>query len=118
MQPKVKAVNAFTFEEAARIEQEVHAQDEQRRQDAEERKRRKGLPIKGEILTEKERAARIWAFMYVSIEVLTLFPNRAVTLSGTTSRQSPTWKMKKIQTRMIPPVGLTMIKTTGGKDKT
>ncbi|TCD66929.1 hypothetical protein EIP91_000707 [Steccherinum ochraceum] len=56
-------VNTFSFEEAARIEKEAHAQDERRRQEAEERKRRRGLPIKGEVLTEKERAARIWAFM-------------------------------------------------------
>lgn len=56
--------DTFTFEDAARIEQEAHAQDERRRQEAEERKRRRGLPIKGEVLTEKERAARIWAFMY------------------------------------------------------
>ena len=58
--------DTFTFEDAARIEQEAHAQDERRRQEAEERKRRRGLPIKGEVLTEKERAARIWAFMYAA----------------------------------------------------
>ncbi|KAH8106101.1 hypothetical protein BXZ70DRAFT_416172 [Cristinia sonorae] len=60
---KDNSTSSFTFEEAARIEQEAHAQDERRRQEAEERKRRKGLPIKGEVLSEKERAARIWAFM-------------------------------------------------------
>jgi hypothetical protein len=56
--------NGLSFQEAIRIEQEAHAQDFVRQQQSEERKRRLGLPIKGESLSRQATEARIWAFMY------------------------------------------------------
>jgi len=53
----------LSFQEAVRIEQEAHALDLARQQHAEERKRRLGLPIKGEVLSKEATEARIWAFM-------------------------------------------------------
>jgi len=53
----------MTFEEAARIEQEAHAQDQLRQEQAEERRRKQGLPPKGEKLSREEMEARLWAFM-------------------------------------------------------
>lgn len=53
----------MTFEEAVRIEQEAHAQDQLRHQQAEERRRKQGLPPKGEKLSKEELEARMWAFM-------------------------------------------------------
>lgn len=53
----------FSWDEAVRIEQEAHAADLRRQKEAEERKRRMGLPVKGEALTKEQREARIWAFM-------------------------------------------------------
>ncbi|KAI0921341.1 hypothetical protein AcW1_004655 [Taiwanofungus camphoratus] len=65
--PKITSRNpnddSFTFEEAVRIEQEAHARDLKRQQELEERKRRQGVPIRGEVLTRHEREARMWAFM-------------------------------------------------------
>lgn len=37
------------------------------RKKQEEEKRQRGLPRPGEILTQEERAARIWAYMYVNV---------------------------------------------------
>lgn len=53
----------MTFEEAVRIEQEAHAQDLLRHQQAEERRRRQGLPPKGEKLSKEGMEARMWAFV-------------------------------------------------------
>lgn len=53
----------MSFQEAIQIEQEAHAADLRRQHEAMERKRRMGLPIKGELLSREEREARIWAFM-------------------------------------------------------
>jgi hypothetical protein len=55
--------DGMTFEEAVRIEQEAHAQDQLRHQQAEERRRKQGLPLKGEKLSKEEMEARMWAFM-------------------------------------------------------
>ena len=55
--------NGMTFEEAVRIEQEAHAQDQLRHQQAEERRRKQGLPPKGEKLSKQEMEARMWAFV-------------------------------------------------------
>jgi len=55
--------SGLSFEEAVRIEQEAHAQDFIRKQRADERKRRLGLPIKGEQLTNEAMEARMWAYM-------------------------------------------------------
>ncbi|CAL1701436.1 unnamed protein product [Somion occarium] len=61
--PTHSDTGSFSFDEAVRIEQETHALDMRRKQHLEEKKRRMGLPIKGEVLTREEREARIWAFM-------------------------------------------------------
>jgi len=53
----------MSFQEAVQIEQEAHAQDLARQRHAEERKRRLGLPVKGEVLSRQEIEARMWAFM-------------------------------------------------------
>jgi len=53
----------MTFEEAVRIEQEAHAQDQLRHQQAEERRRKQGLLLKGEKLSKEEMEARMWAFV-------------------------------------------------------
>ncbi|OBZ76780.1 hypothetical protein A0H81_03979 [Grifola frondosa] len=55
--------SGFTFEEAVRIEQEAHALDAKRKAEIIEKRRRRGLPIKGEVLTREQQEARIWAFM-------------------------------------------------------
>lgn len=55
--------NGLSFQEAIQIEQEAHAYDFARQQHADERKRRMGLPVKGEKLTREEIEARMWAFM-------------------------------------------------------
>lgn len=55
--------SGMTFEEAARIEQEAHALDQLREQQAEERRRRQGLPPKGEKLSKQEMELRVLAFM-------------------------------------------------------
>jgi len=64
--PRVASANAssgMTFEEAVRIEQEAHVQDQLRHQQAEERRRKQGLPLKGEKLSRQEMEAQMWAFM-------------------------------------------------------
>jgi len=53
------------MQEAIDLERQAHAQDLERQQRIIEKKKRLGMPIKGEILTRQEREARIWAFMYV-----------------------------------------------------
>lgn len=57
----------MSFQEAVQIEQEAHAQDLARQRHAEERKRRLGLPVKGEVLSRQEIEARMWAFMQVPL---------------------------------------------------
>jgi len=53
------------MQEAIEIEQRAHAQDRERQQKLIERRRRQGLPIKGETNQESksEFEARMWAFM-------------------------------------------------------
>ncbi|KAK7695503.1 hypothetical protein QCA50_000139 [Cerrena zonata] len=63
IQPTHEDASSFSFDEAVRIEQEAHAADLLRKQHIEEKKRRLGLPIKGEVLSQQEREKRIWAFM-------------------------------------------------------
>jgi len=53
----------LTLQEAIQIEQEAHAADRARQQALEEKRRRQGLVVNGEILTRQEREARMWAFM-------------------------------------------------------
>ncbi|TFY82596.1 hypothetical protein EWM64_g1408 [Hericium alpestre] len=56
-------VGAFSFQEAVRLEQEAHALERERKQRIEEKRRRMGIPLEGEMLSKQEREARIWAFM-------------------------------------------------------
>lgn len=62
-------VNGFTppgslsLQEAIDLERQAHVQDMERQKRLLEKKQRLGMPIKGEILSRKEREARIWAFM-------------------------------------------------------
>ncbi|KAI0082563.1 hypothetical protein K474DRAFT_1655363 [Panus rudis PR-1116 ss-1] len=63
IQPSSKGASSFSFAEAVRLEQEAHAADRARKEAMEERKRRMGLPIKGEVLTRAEMDARMWAFL-------------------------------------------------------
>lgn len=45
------------------LERQAYLRDEERQQRVMEKRRRLGLPAKGEILSREEREARIWAFM-------------------------------------------------------
>ena len=49
------------------LERQAFLQEKERREHHLEKKKRLGLPIKGEVLTREEREARIWAFMYVEL---------------------------------------------------
>lgn len=48
-----------------RLEQEALAADRKRQEEVVEKRRRMGLPIKGEVLTREQQEARIWAYMSV-----------------------------------------------------
>jgi hypothetical protein len=52
------------MQEAMELERQAFLQDRERQSRIEEKKKRLGKPIKGEVLTRQEREARIWAFMY------------------------------------------------------
>jgi hypothetical protein len=56
-------LEAMTYQEAIELQQRAYARDLERQQQIEEKKKRMGLPRKGELLTRQEREARIWAFM-------------------------------------------------------
>lgn len=56
-------MNALSFQEAIQLEQRAHAQDMERQRKLEEKRKRTGMPLNGEVLTKKEKEARIWAFM-------------------------------------------------------
>ncbi|KAL0070874.1 hypothetical protein AAF712_002095 [Marasmius tenuissimus] len=58
-------VGSLSMQEAIEIEQRAHAQDRERQQKLIEKRRRQGLPIKGESNQESraEFEARMWAFM-------------------------------------------------------
>lgn len=47
------------------LERRAHVIDLERQQRSDDRKRRIGLPVKGEILSRQEMDARIWTFMFV-----------------------------------------------------
>lgn len=59
-------VEALNLHEAMELEQRAHAIDMERQQRSDDRRRRIGLPVRGEILSRQETEARIWAFMSVS----------------------------------------------------
>ena len=61
-----RSVGSLSFQEAIQLEQRAHTQDLERQQRLEEKRKRTGMLLKGEILTKEEREARIWAFMCVS----------------------------------------------------
>ena len=52
------------MQEAMELERQAFLQDKERQNRIEEKRKRLGKPIKGEVLTRQEREARIWAFMY------------------------------------------------------
>jgi len=56
-------VGSLSVQEAVELEQRAHALDLARQQRADDRKRRIGLPVKGEVLSRQEMDARIWTFM-------------------------------------------------------
>jgi len=51
------------MQEAMELERQAFLNDKEREQRILDKKRRQGIPVNGEILTRKEREARIWAFM-------------------------------------------------------
>lgn len=53
----------FNLQEAMDLERKAYQLDKERRQHLLEKKKRLGIPINGEVLTRKEREARILAFM-------------------------------------------------------
>jgi len=56
-------VGSITLQEAIELEQRAHVQDAARQQRLDERNRRIGLPVKGEVLSRAEMDARMWAFI-------------------------------------------------------
>ncbi|KAI5893749.1 uncharacterized protein SCHCODRAFT_02622664 [Schizophyllum commune H4-8] len=59
-----KGIATMDFDEAAELQRQAHAAEAQRQQEAQARRERMGAPPRrDEILTKKEREARIWAFM-------------------------------------------------------
>ncbi|KAF8558854.1 hypothetical protein OG21DRAFT_990798 [Imleria badia] len=56
-------LGSLSLQEAVELEQRAHAIDSERQQRSENRKRRIGLPVKGEILSRQEMDARIRTFM-------------------------------------------------------
>jgi hypothetical protein len=56
-------VGTFSFQEAVEIEQRAHAADRARQERINDKKKRMGLPIKGEVLTREEKDARMYAFL-------------------------------------------------------
>ena len=59
----VNHVGTLSLQEAMDLERQAYIADQERRQRAEEKKRRIGLPAKGEKLSRQEMEARMWAFM-------------------------------------------------------
>jgi len=53
----------LSMQEAIELERQAHLQDQERQSRIAEKKKRLGLLMNGEVLTRKEREARIWAFM-------------------------------------------------------
>jgi hypothetical protein len=51
------------MQEAMELERQAFIKDKEREERIIEKKRRQGIPVNGEVLTAKEREARIWAFM-------------------------------------------------------
>jgi len=58
-----QSVGSLSFQEAIELEQRAHTQDLERQRRLEEKRKRTGMPLQGEVLTKQEREARIWAFL-------------------------------------------------------
>jgi len=58
-----EAKGSLSVQEAMDLERQAYLRDEERQHRVTEKRRRLGLPAKGEILSREEREARIWAFM-------------------------------------------------------
>jgi len=56
-------IGSITLQEAIELEQRAHIQDAARQQRLDERNRRIGLPVRGEVLSRAEMDARMWAFI-------------------------------------------------------
>ncbi|KAG6336354.1 hypothetical protein ID866_2749 [Astraeus odoratus] len=56
-------IGSLTLQEAIALEQRAHTEDLARQQRIDDRRRRTGLPVKGEVLTRQEMDARMWAFL-------------------------------------------------------
>jgi hypothetical protein len=56
-------IGSLNMQEAIALEQRAHELDKERQERLLEKRKRMGLPIKGEQLTRQEREARMWAFM-------------------------------------------------------
>jgi hypothetical protein len=54
---------SFSMQEAMDLERRAHAMDMERQRQIQERKKRLGLPMHGEVLTRQEKEARMWAFL-------------------------------------------------------
>ncbi|KAH6915309.1 hypothetical protein BKA70DRAFT_1420245 [Coprinopsis sp. MPI-PUGE-AT-0042] len=57
------ASSGMSMQEAIQLEQQGHMIERERQERLLEKRRRQGLPIRGEVLTREEQEARIWAFM-------------------------------------------------------
>lgn len=58
-------VGSLSLQEAVELERRAHVIDLEKQQRSDDRKRRIGLPVRGETLSRQEMDARIWAFMFV-----------------------------------------------------
>lgn len=56
-------IGSLTLQEAVALEQRAHAEGVARQQRMDERRKRVGLPIKGEILSRQEMDSRLWTFL-------------------------------------------------------
>ena len=55
----------MSMQEAIQLEQQGHMIERERQERLLEKRRRQGLPIRGEVLSREEQEAGIWAFMSV-----------------------------------------------------
>jgi hypothetical protein len=57
------APGKLSMQEAINLQRQAFLHDKERQEHIQEKKRRLGMPIEGEVLSKEEREARIWAFM-------------------------------------------------------
>lgn len=113
-------VGSLSLQEAMELEQRAHVIDLERQQRSDDRKRRIGLPVKGEILSRQEMDARIWTFMSVLVCIHFQKINLMRFILGTINRLTLTLRIwtRMIQMRMTLRLGLRMIRTTGSRART